>query len=201
MSKGIIVKINDIIGDVKYLNRYREYKIDDLPLEVKKKFENTRSFLQSIRYSDLYEEIYRKIINIFQREGMDKEGTVGSYFLSCWNKGCSDECKNSLSIPVSMGEICMSETLYLRWENGSYSLPSFDERGEIVFEIDHKFRGFNEREKEYLRKKGVKVCRFIYENEIDEYSLDLIPTRNNYSYILIIGIILIIFIIIILSKS
>lgn len=177
VKKGHEHEINmaELENLVKYLVKYCNYKIRDLPKEVRSRYNTFLTYVNTFHGHHYYPELLN-IINKHYRPSEDlRPHTIGAYLAGCTqktditNQACSPLCAGNIKYQNSGSDFCSYPVFTAEWNidknNFTFSHTSDDDFSTstaiiyVPFVTKLSFPGFNTEEKEYLKSRGVEKVR------------------------------------------
>ena len=136
----------------------------------------------------LYNIILADIQSIFSDIGPTVPGTVGSFFMGCFNNdsfsgpmGCNPKCASSLAPPDGTPGFSSCSDLVLIYEDGFFSaLNTLHTPKAYIYIKDSTFNGFTSENIKQLSSVGVQQAVLIYGNDDGSYRelTDPIPIQS-----------------------
>lgn len=179
---GSFVNIDNLKQNFEYLLSYRSEGVERLPKNVKIVFDKFNDDLKTLRYSILYHDMYKWIIN--QLNGNDTEGTIGAYYKECIRNPCSTDCITEIALPDEFDDYNMCEMFIIHgvWNNGYRFCTGNCVNGTVYIYLDGPpFTGFTISEKNLLREiiQPEKVCKIYHKKDlICESTIDEMKERS-----------------------
>lgn len=171
---------NDLIYSLKQLHKYSHVFIDKLKDEQTKLFDGITEATRILHNNKVLNELVLKDIKkIFGDIEHPVPGTVGAFFVGCFNKdkfkgplGCNPRCAASF-ITCDKEQLECSDNIYI-FKDGQFiklNKKNHNQPTEHVYIYidDHQFTDFSHGQLSILRRGGVKSITTIYSNEDGSY--------------------------------
>lgn len=213
---------NDLIYSLKELYKYSHVFIDHLKEEHKKLLDSITEATRILHHSKVLKELVLKDIKtIFDDLSHPVPGTVGAFFVGCYNKdnfkgplGCNPRCAASF-ITCDKEQLACEDHIFIFKDHQFVKLNKKDHKQPsehvYIYIDDCEFEQFKSSQLNLLKRSHVKRVTLIYSNEDGtykdiKYNVDItkIATVNDESnawWIILIIFIIIVFVLLLGGMS